>query len=157
MTMTNEPVARLCKEKEQELLYRYFGNLVKEAAIEQPETIGEYTKDLPIKIEAEYRAYLEGLWQEYAPEELKDSPLVLEEKKLRKLMTDDNREAVNAAYQEASKRTLWERICKTNHKDVARYKSELESYTRELLMVMRHDFLEEITGRYIESKAFEDD
>lgn len=157
MTMTNEPVARLCKEKEQELLYRYFGNLVKEAAIEQPETIGEYTKDLPKKIEAEYRAYLEGLWQEYAPEELKDSPLVLEEKKLRKLMTDDNREAVNAAYQEASKRTLWERICKTNHKDVARYKSELENYTRELLMVMRHDFLEEITGRYIESKAFEDD
>jgi len=155
--MTNESLAKLCKEKEQELLYYYFGNLVKAAAIEQSETIGEYTKDLPLKIEAEYRAYLEGLWKEYAPEELKGSPLVLEERKLRKLMTDDNREAVDAAYQDATKRTLWERICKTNHEDVARYKSELEDYTRELLMVMRHDFLEEITGQHIENKAFEDD
>jgi len=155
--MTNEPVAKLCKEKEQELLYRYFGNLAKEAAVERPETIGEYTKDLPIKIETEYRAYLEGLWQEYAPEALKGSPLVLEERKLRKLMTDDNREAVDAAYQEAAKRTLWERISRTNHEDVAHYKSELEAYTRELLMVMRHDFLEEITGRHIENKAFDDD
>lgn len=150
-------IEKICKEQEETLLDKYFGNLVKEAAEVRPETIGEYTKDLPIKIEAEYRAYLEGLWKEYAPEGLKGSPLVLEERKLRKLMTDDNREAVNAAYQEATKRTIWERISKTNHEDVARYKAELENYTHELLMVMRHDFLEEITGRHIENKAFEDE
>ena len=61
--MTNFEIERLCKKKEQELLYRYFGNLVKEAAEERPETIGEYTKDLPLKIEAEYRAFLEELWK----------------------------------------------------------------------------------------------
>ena len=43
-------IVSLCKEKEQELLDKYFGNLVKEAAVERPETIGEYTKDLPLKI-----------------------------------------------------------------------------------------------------------
>jgi len=29
-------------------------------------------------------------------------------------------------------------------------------YTKDLLMVMRHDFLEEITGKHINCKAFED-
>lgn len=146
----------LCKEKEQKLLNKYFGNLVKEAAIECPETIGVYTKDLPLKIEAEYKKFLEGLWKEYAPENLRGIPLVLEEQTLRKLMTDDDREGIDAAYKDATERTLWERITKTNHKDVTYYKSLLLEYTRDLLMVMREDFLEEITGHPIENKAFED-
>ena len=117
-------VETACKKKEQELLEKYFGNLEKEAALERPETIGEYTKDLPLKIEAEFRAYLEELWKKYAP---------------------------------ATKQTLWERITKTNHKDVTFYKGLLQEYTRELLMVLRLDFLEEITGHYIKNKTFEDD
>ena len=145
-----------CKEKEQELLNKYFGNLVREAAIECPETIGTYTKNLPLKIEAEYKKFLEGLWKEYAPENLRGTPLVLEDQTLRKLMTDDDREGIEAAYKDATERTLWERIMKTNHKDVTYYKGLLLEYTRDLLMVMREDFLEEITGHPIENKAFED-
>lgn len=155
--MEKQLVENLCKEKEQELLNKYFGNLEKEAALERPETIGEYTKDLPLKIEAEFKAYLEELWKEYAPEELKGKPLVFDEHKLRLLMTDDDREGVDAAYKDATKQTLWERITKTNHKDVTYYKGLLQEYTRELLMVMRLDFLEEITGHYIKNKTFEDD
>lgn len=49
--MINEQIEKLCKEKEQELLDKYFGNLVKEAAEERPETIGKYTKEMPLKIE----------------------------------------------------------------------------------------------------------
>ena len=155
--MINIEIERLCKEKEQELLNRYFGNLVNEAAIECPETIGEYTKDLPLKIEAEYRAFLEELWKEHAPEDLKGTPLVLEEKKLRKLMTDDDRELIEEAHKDAAEQTLWERITKTNHKDVTYYKGLLQEYTRDLLMVMREDFLEEITGHHIKNKVFGDD
>ena len=155
--MTNEQIEKFCKDKEQELINKYFGNLVKEAAIERPETIGEYTKELPLKIEAEYRAFLEELWKKAAPEELKSSPLVLEEQKLRKLMTDDDRELIDAAHKDASEQTLWERITKTNHKDVTYYKGLLQEYTRDFLMVMREDFLEEITGHHIKSKTFEDD
>lgn len=153
---TIKSIVSLCKEKEQELLNKYFGNLVKEAAVECPETIGEYTKDLPLKIEAEYRTYLEELWKETAPEELKGTPLVLEEQKLRKLMTDNDRELIEVAHKDATEQTLWERITKTNHKDVTYYKGLLQEYTRDLLFVMRHDFLEEITGQHIENKAFED-
>ena len=116
--MTNKLIEKLCKEKEQKLLDKYFGNLVNEAAKDCPETIGEYTKDLPLKIEAEYRVYLEELWKEYAPNELKGTPLVFEEQKLRKLMTDDDREGVDAAFKDATEQTLLERITKTNHKDV---------------------------------------
>lgn len=155
--MNKDYIEKICKEKENLLLKIHFGNLVKEAAVERPETIGKYTKDLPLKIEEEYRAYLDGLWKEYAPETLKDTPLVLEEQKLRKLMTDDDRELIDEAHKDATEQTLWERITKTNHKDVTYYKGLLHEYTRDLLMVMRHDFLEEITGHHIKNKAFEDD
>ena len=155
--MTNEQIKTLCKEKEQELLDKYFGNLVHEAAIERPETIGEYTIDLPLKIEAEFREFLEKLWKDAAPAELKGTPLVLEEQKLRKLMTDDDREGIHYAYKDAIEVTLWERITKTNHKDVTYYKGLLLDYTRDLLLVMRNDFLEEITGEHIKNKTFEDD
>lgn len=155
--MNNEQLEELCKSKEQELLEKYFGNLVAEAAIVRPETIGEYTKDLPLKIEAEYRTFIEEQWKGHAPGDLKGTPLVLEEQKLRKLLTDDDRELIEDAHKDATELTLWERMTKTNHKDVTYYKGLLEEYTRDLLMVMREDFLEEITGHSIINKAFEND
>lgn len=145
-------VEKKCEKKEQELLGRYFG-----ANIGEQECIGEYTLDLPYKIEEEYRAFLEELWYEYAPVELKDKPLVLEEQELRRLITESSRERVAEAHQAAATRTLWERLTRNNHNDVARYKALLEEYTRELLTVMRLDFLEEVTGRHIRNKSFEDD
>lgn len=155
--MTNEQITKLCKDKEQELLNKYFGNLVKEAAIEQPETIGEYTMDLPLKIELEYKAFLEELWLEVAPKEFKGQPLVLEEQQLRKLLTEGDLQKLEDAYKAATEQTLWERITKTNHNDVTYYKGLLLEFTRNLLMVMRTDYLEEITGRYIKNKTFEAD
>ena len=59
--MIQNEIKNLCKEKEQELLDKYFGNIAHEAAAVKPETIGVYTKDLPLKIEAEYREFLEGI------------------------------------------------------------------------------------------------
>lgn len=155
--MQEKEITSLCKEKEQELLNKYFGNLVHEAAIVKPETIGEYTKDLPLKIESEYRTFLEGLWEENAPDALKGTPLVLEEQKLRKLMTDDDREGIEEAYKDATTITLWEKITKSNHEDVTYYKGLLEEYAKDLLLVMREDFLEEVTGHHIKNKAFEDE
>ncbi|MCM1152658.1 MAG: hypothetical protein NC328_03270 [Muribaculum sp.] len=142
----------ICKAKELELLANYFGTLTKEAAIDRPEYIGEYSKDLPPKIEAEYRCFLEEIWKGYS-----DEPLVLEEQNLRNHMTEENREAIDAAFKDASRRTLWERITNSNHEDVTYYKGLLREYTLNLLMVMRHDFLEEITGNHINCKDFPDD
>lgn len=154
--MINEQVEKVCEEKAQELLNKYFGNLQKEAAIEKPETIGDYTRDLPLKIEAEYKSFLEELWKTLAPEALKGTPLVLEEQKLRELTTESHREKVDRAYKDATRLTLLERITHTNHEQVTYYKALLRDYTRELLTVMRLDFLEEVTGRHINTKTFEE-
>lgn len=136
----------ICREKEQELLNKYFPSGF---GYVKSETIGDYTKDLPLKIESEFREYLIELWKEYS-----DAPLVLEEQKLRWLMTEDDREAIDTAYKDAKRITLWERITTSNHEDVTYYKGLLYEYTKDLLMVMRLDFLEEITGKHINCKAF---
>lgn len=141
-------VEKLCKQKEQELLDKYFPKGVMASA---SETIGEYTKDLPLKIEAEFKEYLTELWKEYSA-----TPLVLEEQKLRWMMTESDREAVDEAYKNATRITIRERITKTNHKDVSQYRRLLYEYTKDLLMIMRIDFLEEITGKHITGKAFDD-
>ena len=135
-----------CKRKEQELLNKYFGNLVKEAAIEKPETIGDYTKDLPLKIEDEYFQYLKELWDEINPDKSKTLESILDKRHISKLMTDDDREAIHYAYEDATRRTLWERITKTNHKDVTFYKGLLEEYTKQLLLCMRCDFIEDVNN-----------
>jgi len=43
---------------------------------------------------------------------------VLEEQRLRKLLIDDDSEAINHAYENAVRQTWWEKLTKTNHKDV---------------------------------------
>ena len=148
---TKEEIAKLCKEKELDLLDKYFGNLDKEAIKERPETIGEYEKELPLKIEAEFKEYLLGIWKEINP----DKECVFEEQKLREVMTEDDREDIEYAYKDAVEQTIWERITQTNHKDVSYYKVLLKEYTQELLTCMRLDFLEEITGEVIKNKTFE--
>lgn len=139
-------IEEICKEKEQELLNKYFP-----MEFSEEETIGAYPKDLPLKVEAEFREYLTELWKGYS-----DEPLELEEKALRMEMTEDDREAVDNAFKDARRVTLWERITKTNHEDVIYYKGLLREYAKELLLVMRVDFLEEITGDHITGKTFEE-
>ena len=142
--MTANEIEKNCKRQEQKILDKYFGNLVQEAAIEQPETIGDYTKDLPLKIEEEYFQYLKGLWAEINPDKSKSLESILDKRHISMLMTDDDREGIHYAYEDATRRTLWERLTKTNHKDVTFYKGLLEEYTRELLLCLRCDFIEDV-------------
>lgn len=142
--MNTENVKRLCAEKAESLLKKYFGNLIKEASIDCPETIGEYDLELPLRVEAEYRNFLKDLWKEIASNDKRTIDDILDKKQIRDLMTEDDREGIVEAYRNAKQQTLWEKITKTNHKDVTYYKGLLEEYTRELLFCMRHDFLEEV-------------
>ena len=142
--MTTLEIEKICKSKEQELLNKYFGNLVKEAAIERPETIGNYTKELPLRIEEEYFQYLKTLWDEINPDKSKSLESILDKRHISMLMTEDDREVIHYAYQDATRRTLWERLTKTNHKDVTFYKGLLEEYTRELLLCLHCDFIEDV-------------
>lgn len=143
--MDIETIKERCSEKSDALLDKYFGNLVKEAAVDCPETIGDYENDLPLRIEAEYRTFLKGLWDSFDFEDNRSFDELFDKEHVRNLMTEDDREDIAEAYRNAQQRTLWERLTKTNHKDVTYYKGLLKEYTRELLFCMRHDFLEEIS------------
>ena len=144
--MIIQQIEAKCKEREEILLNKYFGNLVKEAAIERPETIGDYSKDLPLKIEEEYYQYLKELLAEIRPGKSESLESIFDKQHIGRLMTEDDREGINHAYEDATRRTLWERITQTNHKDVTYYKGLLKEYTRELLMNLRCDFLEDINN-----------
>lgn len=153
--MDKTQIKELCIIKEKELLDKYFGNIVNEAAHEQPESIGEYDKELPLRIECEYKEFLRALWQEIAPNDPRSLEDILNHPRLRQLMTDDDRETVDNAYKDAVEQTLWERITHTNHKDVTYYKAMLEEYTHELLLCARCDFLEEAIGEEIRGIVLE--
>lgn len=142
--MKTREIDKLCERKEKELLKKYFGKLIQEAAIVRPETIGDYTKDLPLKIEEEYFQYLKELWDEINSDKSKTLESILDKRHISMLMTEDDREGIHHAYEDATRRTLWERLTKTNHKDVTFYKGLLEEYARELLMCMRCDFIEDV-------------
>ncbi len=141
--MTFQQIESQCRAKAQELFEKYFGKLNQEAAIERPETIGDYSPDLPKQIEAEYYAYLKTLWAEIAPNSSQSFEEIIDKKHLSDLMTDDNREIIPPAYDAAMHRNLWERITKTNHKDVTYYKGLLKRYTEDLLTALRCDFMED--------------
>lgn len=142
--MNRERIERICIAKANSLLATNFGELVKEAVVDKPEFIGEYDLELPLRIETEYRKFLKDLWKEIAPDDSRSIDEILNNKELREKLTFDDREIITEAHHNALHRTLWERITKTNHRDVTYYKGLLEEYTRELLFCMKHDFMEEI-------------
>lgn len=142
--MNRERIERICIAKANSLLATNFGELVKEAVIDKPEFIGDYDLELPLRIETEYREFLKDLWKEIAPDDSRSIDEILNNKELREKLTFDDREIITEAHHNAQQRTLWERITKTNHRDVTYYKGLLEEYTKELLFCMKHDFMEEI-------------
>lgn len=141
--MTLQQIETQCRNKVDELLNKYFGNIIQETAIERPEEIGDYSLELPRQIEAEYYAYLKKLWTEIVPSGSPSFEEIIDKKKLSECMTDDDREIIKPAYDDAVTRTLWERLTKTNHKDVTYYKGLLKRYTEELLLALRCDFMED--------------
>lgn len=142
--MTIQQIETQCLAKAEELLNKYFGKLIEEAAIERPETIGNYSLDLPKQIEAEYYNYLKVLWVEIAPSDSPTFEEIIDKKHLSDRMTDDDREIIPPAYDAAIHRNMLERITKTNHKDVTYYKGLLKRYTKDLLTALRCDFMEDV-------------
>lgn len=142
--MTLQQIETQCREKSEELINKYFGNLVKEAAVEMPEEIGDYSLELPRQIEAEYKAYLKDIWTEVAPQSSPSFEEIMNKKHISEQMTDNDREIIQPAYDAAVRQTLWERLTKTNHKDVTYYKGLLKRYTEDLLTALRCDFMEDV-------------
>lgn len=142
--MKKDTIQLRCDEKRAELLNRYFGNIVHEAAHDMPETVDEsrYSMELPAHVEAEYRSFLKDLLAEVAPD--KDIDTILDKRYWSVTFTEDDRQQLEKAYKDAKIITVWEKLTKSNHEDVTYYKGLLKEYTEELLKWMEIDFMEDI-------------
>ena len=134
-----------CRKKANELLEKYFPNFIHEAAVVRPEQLAvENNDDLPYKVEAEFKVWLSGLWNEVAPANSEPFEKVMN-RHLHMSMVDANYVPhLKDPRADAEKITLWEKITKSNHEDVTYYKGLLKQYTEELLETMVKDFVEEI-------------
>ena len=131
-----------CEEKIKELLDHYYGDLVKEAVVDKPEVLEEqFDTELPLKIEEEYMAFLGELKREFFPgdpraiDEIIDCPLK------REMIRDDYELDVEKAYENAKNITFWEKLTRSNYKDVTYFKGLVKQYTEDLLEHMTDDFL----------------
>ncbi len=144
MSMSIKQIEQLCQDKEQELIEKYFRSQIYESTFGSQDVILEYTPDISLKVETEYKSFLDEVWKKNAPDSFKDRPLPFEEWNLRNIVTEDDRVAVERAYRKATTMNLWKRITKNTHKDVLKYMDLLKSYTHEVLVTIRMDFMDEI-------------
>ena len=144
--MTYQHIKAQCESKAEELLEKFFGNLIKEAAIEQPETIGEYSLELPEKIEAEFAEYLKGLWREIDPAGSSFEEII-DKREQNRPFTDSESDTkmLQSAYKKAVRQSIVERMTRTTHEDVTYYKGLLRQRTRKLLVALECDFLEDVS------------
>lgn len=147
--MDKQAIEDLCYNKGKELLTRYFGGSPIAAGTGMPETLeNQYTDALPGAIADEYRQFLSGVWAETAPAGARPFEEVMNRHRSLDLIHADYEDFIPLAREEAETITLWEKITKTNHKDVTFYKGLLKQYTEELLNTMASDFLEDVFRAY---------
>lgn len=143
--MEKSEINRMCLAEKQRLIQVYYGNLAHEAAVEMPETIGKYTLAYAQNVANEYKSFLKTLWDTIkSPNDDRTFEAIMNNPRLLELRTADDLEAIGYALKDAERRTLWERLTVSNHKDVTFYKGLLLVYTEELLECMRIDFVEEL-------------
>lgn len=131
-----------CEAKMKELLDHYFGDLVKDAVADKPEVLDErFTTELPLKIEEEFLAFLGELKQEILPGDTRTIDEIIDCPLKREKIRDDYELDVEQAYEEAKTITLWEKLTRSNYKDVSFFKGLVKQYTEELLEHMTDDFL----------------
>ena len=143
--MDRQIIEDRCYGKAKELLKQYFGDFATVSGVVKPETLdSQYTDTLPRKIAEEYRTFLTTLWSEIAPEGARSFDEIMDRQRSIDLVHDDFDDFLPSARLSAQTITLWEKITKTNHKDVTYYKGLLKQYTEELLETMAEDFMEDV-------------
>ena len=143
--MDRQSIEDRCRTKCNELMTRYFGDFSVVSGVEKPETLDPvYTDMLPRKISDEFRQFLSGLWEEVSPAGDKSIDDVMNLSRSMDLIHDDYDDYLPPARLSAETVTIWEKITKTNHRDVTFYKGLLKQYTEELLDTMVTDFMDNI-------------
>lgn len=112
---------------------------------EQTLNIEECPLDFPEQLSKEFYDYLKSLYLEIkgpeAPvQKLTDSYLKYVQYAIQYKSDSE------IAYQDAQRRTLWERITNSNNEDILAYKQAQFRYAEYLLRALAKDFLEDVVG-----------
>ena len=141
--MEKNEILQLCIEKRNELLDKYFGQVIEENAVARPETLdNKYSIETPFEAEEEFFAFLEELNRKVNPNDTKPLSELIDRPLKRDMLNEEYQPVIENAYRNAKEITLKEKILKTNHKDVAFFKGLLKQYTEELFEHLINDFLE---------------
>ena len=136
--MVMDNIKSQCWARYNELLESYFPDE------KQSEVLGtSYPIDLPLKVAAEMKVYLEELWESNAPEGSRSFEDIMGAGRLNSITYDSYLESLTGAYKDAVHTTLWEKLTKTNHEDTTVYKGLLKACTKEILETMVKDLLNE--------------
>ena len=134
-----------CRQKADEILEKYFPNFIQEATVTRPEVLApEYTDDLPSKIEEEFRTWLSGFWKEVSRDSASSFERIMNKQSVMGQVDNEYLDQIERARESAVKITFWEKLTKTNHKDVTFYKGLLKEYSEELMNAMIEDFIEDV-------------
>lgn len=118
-------------------LSEFFSEISLEEAA-HPEILDDkYTEDILLKIQAEYYMTLKSLWDHSRISRLGSFSKYYDSPEVGQTV---DMQALDKAYKDARRRTLWEKLTRTNHKDVLEYKQLLRQYSEALLSSMRDRF-----------------
>lgn len=121
-------------EEMQKCINKYFGEISLEEA-SKPEILDDkYKPELLETLRGEYYKTLEKLWHSVPRSYGASFEGAV------KFPAIEEREDLRKAYAAATRRTFWERLGKSNYKDVLAYKQLLKAYGEELLNGMRNEF-----------------
>lgn len=135
--MLNDAIKIQCWNKIDELLKEHFASTSEEVLDPR------YTLDYPLKVAAEMKDFLAGLWTTEGLQSGKAFEDIMGAGRLNNITYESYLDMLKAAQKEALEITLWEKITHTNHEDVMVFKSILKSCTRDILELMVKDFLNE--------------
>ena len=128
----------------QKCINKYFGEISLEEA-SKPEILDDkYSPDLVATLRGEYYKTLEKLWHSVPTSYHASFEAVV------KFPSIDPNEDLQKAYAAATKRSFWERLGKTNYKDVMAYKQLLKANCESILYDMHSQFTKaviDINGR----------
>lgn len=128
----------------QKCINKYFSEISLEEASSADVLDPKYSPDLLKQIQAEYYQKLENIWASI-PSYYHSSYASVAQMPPVDVAGDP--EALKKAYQAAVKRSFWEKIGKSNYKDVMEYKSLLKQYAENLLVAMHHGFVDAVANK----------
>lgn len=144
MEQEKQEIELRCRTKAAELIHYYFPDIIYEATVERPETLDDrYYDNLPHVIENEFREWLASLWTEVAPEGVGSFEDIMNRHLKLWMVDSEHAPYLKEAREDAQRITLWEKLSRSNHEDVTRYKGMLKDYAEALLDTMVMDFIEE--------------